>query len=147
MASLRHVVLAGLIGVSLLSFAGCAQQAASDQQSAQADTVYGRIGEAKIGELVTAWYKDAAGTPAERLTKPYSVEQMTGLLADKLGSPTPFLGKDVKSAYAGLNVSDDEWKSFMDSLGKAADEVGLSPLDREQILVTIDPMKQDVVGQ
>jgi len=72
-------------------------------------------------------------------------------LADQLceatGGPCSYVGRDMKTAHRGMNITETEWTATVEALSRALDKNQVAPPDRAAILALLGPMKKDIVGQ
>ena len=83
--------------------------------------------------------------------KPPEVEKLKSNLADQIceasGGPCSYLGKDMKSAHAGMKITEEEWTATVENLVKALDKNNVNAQAKQELLGTLGPMKKDIVGQ
>lgn len=135
---------------------GCAQSPATTAPAAgamNADSLYARLGgETGIRQLADGWVTRvtedqrinehfAKANPADLKTK------LTAQLGEITGGPQIYIGKDMKTAHQGMNVTDADWKAFLEDLKGAMNAQKVPALEQEELLVKIEPMKNDIVGQ
>jgi hemoglobin len=150
----RGLVLAAVVVVGL---AGCATRASEPPAS-----LYRRLGQGttgggreKIAMIVSDFVANAAADQRvsgrfKGLT-PAAVEKLKSNLADQIceaaGGPCSYLGRDMKTAHRGLNISETEWNATVEALVKALDKQQVPAREREELLSLLGPMKKDIVGQ
>jgi hemoglobin len=83
--------------------------------------------------------------------KPPEVEKFKSNLSDQIcdaaGGPCSYLGKDMKTAHAGMKITEAEWSATVENLVKALDKNNVSAPAKQDLLGILGPMKKDIVGQ
>jgi hemoglobin len=83
--------------------------------------------------------------------KPPEVEKFRSNLADQIceasGGPCSYLGKDMKTAHAGMKITEAEWTATLENLVKALDKNNVNAQAKQELLGALAPMKKDIVGQ
>jgi hemoglobin len=83
--------------------------------------------------------------------KPPEVEKFKSNLADQIceasGGPCSYLGKDMKTAHAGMKITEAEWTATVENLVKALDKNNVNAQAKQDLLGALAPMKKDIVGQ
>lgn len=83
--------------------------------------------------------------------KPADVERLKTNVADQVceaaGGPCSYLGKDMKSAHNGMNVTEAEWTATVEDLVQALDKNKVPAQEKSELLGLLSPMKTDIVGQ
>ena len=83
--------------------------------------------------------------------KPPEVEKFKSNLADQIcdatGGPCSYLGKDMKAAHKGMQITEAEWNATVENLGKALDKNKVAAAEQKELLGALGPMKPDIVGQ
>ena len=145
------------ITVALSGVPGCSQQEGATSPSAAAkvdpQSLYVRLGgEPAIRKVVDAFTAKLAADG--RINQSFAKADMPKLktkivqqLCELTGGPQVYLGKDMKTAHRGMNITEFQWDAFVDDLVKTLKETGVPAPEREELLVKLAPMKSDVVGQ
>ncbi len=72
-------------------------------------------------------------------------------LADQLcqatGGPCSYLGRDMKTAHAGMKITDAEWTATVEALVKALDRRKVPEAEKKELLGALGPLKGEIVGQ
>ena len=68
-------------------------------------------------------------------------------ICDATGGPCSYLGRDMKTTHAGMNVSDAEWNATVEDLVKALDKNKVGAREKSELLGVLGPMKGDIVGR
>jgi hemoglobin len=83
--------------------------------------------------------------------KPADVERVKTNAADQVceasGGPCSYLGKDMKTAHKGMNLTEAEWNATVEDLVQALDKNKVPAREKSELLGLLAPMKKDIVGQ
>ena len=74
--------------------------------------------------------------------RPRLIQQLSALA----GSGTPYGGRSMKEAHAGLAVTDAEFDAFVGDFFVALDRARVGEREKVELLTKITPMRKDVVG-
>ena len=154
-----HLVLGTALLAGLGAWSGCANQAgpstAPGKASAnvQANSLYQRLGGAPaVRQMVDYWVDSVAKDP--RIDQRFSQtnlaafkQRLTAQIGELTGGPEIYLGKDMRTAHKGMNISDAEWHAFMEDLGTALTALHVPTVEHQELLVKLEPMRRDVVGK
>lgn len=91
---------------------------------------------------VNARFKDMKPADVERL-KTNASDQV----CEATGGPCSYLGKDMRTAHKGMNITEAEWTATVEDLVKALDKRNVPKPDQQELLGLLAPMKKDIVGQ
>jgi hemoglobin len=89
----------------------------------------------------------------DRFTKltPAQVEKLKTNASDQVcaatGGPCSYLGKDMKAAHQGMNITEADWNATVEDLIKALDKRNVAKKDQQELLGLLAPMKKDIVAQ
>jgi len=143
------------LALGVTGLTGCAATAdpKPEAKAVSPDALYVRLGgEDGIVRLVDAWVAKLGAD--KKVNTRFANTDMAGLkkklvaqLCDVSGGPQDYLGKDMKTAHKGMNISETEWKAFIDDLKATMDDLKVGAVEREELLVILNPMKSNVVGQ
>lgn len=133
--------------IALGSFAVLAQPASS---------LYDRLGgkpaiTAVVDEFVArvAADKRINGFFAAVASDPNRLAAFKGKLVDQIceasGGPCKYTGKNMKSAHAGMGVTDADFNALVEDLVGALDKFKVAPDDKQILLGVLGPMKKDIV--
>jgi hemoglobin len=93
---------------------------------------------------INGFFKDTASDPA-RLTK--FKKNLADQICEATGGPCKYTGKDMKSAHAGMGISDDNFDALVQDLVASLDKFGVKNGDKQALLGVLGPMQKDVVGK
>lgn len=63
------------------------------------------------------------------------------------GGPCTYTGRDMKSAHAGMQISDAEFGALVEDLVKTLDKFKVPEKEKGELLGILGPMKSDIVRQ
>jgi hemoglobin len=154
--SLGSVFFVFACGFSTVLWSGCASPQSSSpkpEPKVVEDSLYQRIGgHAVLESIASGWVDQVVVDPALKArfaatNADQFKARLTALLCEISGGPEVYTGKDMKTAHRGMNVSDAEWKSFIENLRSVLDTMKIPPAYEEELLVKVEPMKGIIVGQ
>ena len=61
------------------------------------------------------------------------------------GGSCYYMGRDMKTAHAGLGITESEWKANMRYMAEALDKSRVPKNEKEEVLKIIEGLKQDIV--
>jgi hemoglobin len=83
--------------------------------------------------------------------EPPAVFKFKSNLSDQIceatGGPCSYLGKDMKTAHQGMQITDAEWTATVENLAKALEKSKVAPPEKDELLSALGPMKPSIVGQ
>lgn len=116
-------------------------------------SLYARLGqragiETVMTDFVVAAAKDRrlaarfAKTDATAL-----VAKLTDQVCEMSGGPCKYGGKDMKTAHAGMKITDREWNITGAHLVAAMRKNKVGRKEQQEVMAALTPMKKDIVGQ
>jgi hemoglobin len=63
------------------------------------------------------------------------------------GGPCTYTGRDMKTAHAGMHITEAEFGAVAENLVKTLDKFGVPAREKNELIGLIAPMKGDIVGQ
>jgi hemoglobin len=106
---------------------------------AKEKTLYDRLGGKKA---IVGFFKDTAGDPAR-------LAAFKGKLVDQIceasGGPCKYTGKDMKTAHAGMGITEADFNALVEDLAGALDKFKVATEDKNTLLGVLGPMKKDIV--
>ena len=88
-------------------------------------------------DAVANWHERA-----QRCGFKFLVTQLMGYLC---GGPQVYTGRDMATSHKHLNISEEEWGSFIDGLHDVCDELGLPQQEVEDVTAVIESMRADCI--
>ena len=133
-----------------------AQGGAMMSKSATPKSLYARLGgkkaiKAVVDEFVNIvaadtrinkFFGDTASNP-KRLAG--FKQKLVDQICQASGGPCKYKGKDMKSAHAGMGVSEADFNALVDDLIKALDKFKVGETEKKELLGALGPMKGDIV--
>ncbi len=78
-----------------------------------------------------------------------SQKRLRQLVVDQLceatGGPCLYIGRDMKTAHAGLGISEADWERAVQHLVATLDKFNVPERERDEVLAAISGMKDDIV--
>ena len=63
------------------------------------------------------------------------------------GGPCTYTGRDMKSAHAGMGITDAQFNALVEDLVKSLDKFKVPEKEKGELLGVLGPMKPSIVGQ
>lgn len=82
-----------------------------------------------------------AGTDLDRLER-LLVEQ----ICEATGGPCTYAGRDMRTAHAGMNITDAEFNALVEDLVAALDQYDVPEQEKNELLSALGGMKDQIVG-
>ena len=80
---------------------------------------------------------------------PKRLASFKGKLVDQIcqasGGPCKYHGKDMKTAHAGMGITDADFNALVEDLVGALDKFMVADADKQALLAVLGPMKSDIV--
>lgn len=80
-----------------------------------------------------------------RFTKASLRFLLTEYLCDKTGGPMVYRGRDMKTAHAGLHISEKEWQAMRRDLQESMRKFSVPAEAQEDLVALIEETKKDIV--
>jgi hemoglobin len=147
MTLFRRSMMVGALAATVLGLTACAAQAMKSEGS-----LYERLGgKPAINAVVDAFIANVAadGRINGRFANadiPRLKEKLAEQICAGTGGPCRYTGRDMKSAHAGMNISDAEFGALVEDLVKALDQFKVPSREKQELLTILGSMKADVVG-
>jgi len=87
----------------------------------------------------------AVAEARKRYAKASLVFLLTEYLCDKTGGPMVYRGRDMKTAHAGLQISDKEWRAMIGDLRRSMSRFSVPEEAQEDLIGIIEPTKKEIV--
>ena len=133
-----------------------ARPASTGQPSARLtdpNSLYARLGgraaiEAVVGDFTNRMAKDRrVNRRFANVNAQAFVASLTDQICQASGGPCVYKGKDMRSAHAGMKITNREWNITVAHLQAAMRAKGVKPKEQGELLGMLGPMKNDIVGQ
>lgn len=125
--------------------------------SAKDKSLYDRLGGKKaiaavVDEFVSRVAADARINRyfAQTAADPARLASFKGKLVDQIcqatGGPCQYTGKDMKTAHAGMGITDADFNALVEDLSGALDKFNVGAKEKSELLGALGSMKPDIVG-
>jgi hemoglobin len=133
------------------------QGTASSQPSAvrpvDPNSLYSRLGQRAAIEAVVTDFTNRVAKD-RRINKRFAntnaqafIAKLTDQICQASGGPCTYTGKDMRTAHAGMKITNREWNITVAHLSAAMRAKGVKPREQRELLAMLGPMKGDIVGQ
>ncbi len=123
-------------------------------QQAAAPTLYKRLGGYDAIAAVTDDFLGRLATDPQ--FKPFftghstdSIKKIRQNIVDQLcaatGGPCDYVGRDMKTAHAGLGITQKDWDASVKLLVATLDKFNVPVKEKDEVLSAIDGLKKDIV--
>lgn len=143
-------VLCGFVLTALLGLAGCATP---ERAKPATTSLYDRLGGM---QAITAVVDDFVGNVATdtRINARFAnanIPRLKTRLVEQIcagaGGPCTYSGRDMKSAHAGMNITNDEFDALVDDLVKSLNKFKVPAREQKELLGILGPMRSDIVSR
>jgi hemoglobin len=152
----RNVILRSLATAVLVAgLAACGMGDGGGQSMAMAPksaTLYDRLGGKPAIEAVTQKFLENVAADSRinsrfaRTDIPALKAKLVDQICEAAGGPCKYAGKDMRTAHAGMKISEAEFNAMGEDLARALDFYKVPPPEKDELLSAIGGMKGDVVG-
>jgi hemoglobin len=148
----RRLALAIILPVGL-AVAGCGVTGDGNMMAAGAQpSLYERLGgQPSIAAVVDDFIANVAAD--ERINQRFAGADITRLkasLVDQIceasGGPCAYAGPDMRTAHAGMNISEAEFDALVEDLVKSLEKLKVPAVEQNELLSALGGMKGDIVG-
>lgn len=149
--SIRIATFTWLPAIALSSLLlGCATQT---NPLAADKSLYDRLGgKPAIQAVVDDFIGNVAADP--RINGFFAnsdIPRLKRLLVDQIceasGGPCKYTGKDMKSAHAGMRITEGHFNALVEDLIKSLDKFRVPEREKKELLAALASMKPDIVGR
>lgn len=77
---------------------------------------------------------------------PHLKEKLVEQICAGSGGPCTYTGLDMKTAHAGMKITDAEFGALVEDLVKTLDKFKVPAQEKNELLGILGPMKKDIVG-
>jgi len=142
------------IGIlSLVALSGCGMLGGEQQMATKEKSLYDRLGgkpaiTAVVDDFVA---RVAADRRINRFFANTDVPSFKAKLVDQIceasGGPCKYTGKDMKTAHAGMGVTDTDFDALVGDLVATLDKFKVPEKEKSELLGALGPMKKDIVSK
>src|SRR3984893_15043069 len=150
MKALLHSLAIPAVLVATLLLGACQDMGMKPMQQ---KSLYDRLG----GQgAITAVVDDFVGNVAadNRINRFFArtdIPRLKRLLVEQIcagtGAPCPYTGRDMKTAHAGMAITDAQFNALVEDLVKSLDKFNVPAREKSELLGILGSMKPSIVGQ
>jgi hemoglobin len=100
------------------------------------------VGRVAADGRINAFFKDTAADP-KRLAK--FKKNLVDQICQASGGPCKYMGKDMKTAHAGMGITSADFNALVEDLVAALDKFKVGDKEKNDLLGALGPMKSDIV--
>lgn len=138
-------MLAVAMATTLLAQGGATQKSLYDRLGGKSaisalvdDFVANCAADKRINSFFAATAKDAA-----RLAK--FKNNLVDQICEAAGGPCKYTGKDMKTAHAGMGITEADFNALVEDLVKSLNKFKVGKAEQDQLLGVLGPMKAQIV--
>ena len=145
-AILRNLRVPVLLSVAVL-LGACQNMGMMPMQQ---KSLYDRLGGK---DAIVAVVDDFVGNVAadNRINRYFDIPRLKRNLVDQIcagtGGPCTYTGRDMKSAHAGMGVTNADFDALVGDLVKSLDKFKVPDKEKGELLGILGPMRPSIVGQ
>lgn len=128
----------------------------SKSEKGDSKSLYARLGGKKaITAVVDEFVNNVAADSrinkffGDTASDPKRLAAFKGKLVDQIcqasGGPCKYKGKDMKTAHAGMGLTEADFNALVEDLVKALDKFKVGETEKNELLGALGPMKGDIV--
>ena len=134
--------LAGLLAFAPMSRADDTLYKSLGGKKAIVAVVNDFVGRVAADSRINSFFKGTASDP-KRLAK--FKKNLVDQICEAAGGPCKYTGKDMKTAHAGMGISNADWDALVGDLGKSLKKFKVKKADQKALVALLAPMKNDIV--
>jgi hemoglobin len=100
------------------------------------------VGRVAADSRINSFFKDTAADP-RRLAK--FKKNLVDQICQASGGPCKYMGKDMKTAHAGMGITSPDFNALVEDLVAALDKFKVGDKEKNELLGALAPMKSDIV--
>jgi hemoglobin len=146
---LRRFALPTLL-LAALSLCACQDMGMKPMQQ---KSLYDRLGgQGAIVAVVDDFVGNVAGDKRINMFFAHTdIARLKRLLVEQIcagtGGPCTYTGRDMRSAHAGMGITDAQFNALVEDLIKSLDKFKVPEKEKGELLGILGPMKSSIVGQ
>ena len=113
---------------------------AASQKEAGEKSLYQRLGGYDVIAAVVNEF--ALGSSAD--TGRRQIQMFIEFLCAQAGGPCTYLGRDMKTAHAGMTITEPQWQAFMEDLSASFDALKVPPEEKAEALAIFTKLKPEI---
>jgi hemoglobin len=154
---MNKVRVSAVIALAVLSAAGRPASAQAPPAQTPASSLYDRLGGAyAIASVVDDFIErllvndtlnanPAIKQARDRVPKAGLKFHVTTLVCQVTGGPCKYVGRDMKTSHAQLNISEKEWDAMVVDFKVTLNKFGVPPAEQQQLNTIVASTKPDIV--
>ncbi|WP_354682582.1 group 1 truncated hemoglobin [Cupriavidus necator] len=144
--------LYGILLSAFVGLGGCAMRDTS-KPTTPSPSLYDRLGGI---QAITAVVDDFVGNVAAdtRINAKFAnanIPRLKMRLVEQIcagaGGPCTYSGRDMKTAHAGMGITNSEFDALVEDLAKSLTKFKVPPQDQKELLGLLGPMRKDIVSR
>ena len=100
------------------------------------------VGRVAADSRINGFFKNTASDP-KRLA--HFKMNLVDQICEASGGPCKYKGKDMKTAHAGMGITDADFNALVEDLVGALDKFKVGAQEKNDLLGALGPMKKDIV--
>jgi hemoglobin len=100
------------------------------------------VGRVAADSRINGFFKSTA-SDSKRLA--HFKMNLVDQICEASGGPCKYKGKDMKTAHAGMGISDADFNALVEDLVGALDKFNVGAQEKNDLLGALGPMKKDIV--
>ena len=143
--------MSGRLVLSAAVAAGLACSVSINGAAAQSRSLYERLGgyHAILAVVDQTIKNVAADRRINRFFAGANIPRLRRMLADQIcvasGGPCVYVGRDMKSAHAGMGIRSRHFNALVDDLGRALKTFKVPRREQRELVALLWPTKRDIV--
>ena len=140
--------------ILIVATSAVAPAAFSQSMSNPKDSLYNRLGgydaiaavtDDLLGRLVADPQLSRFFTGFNNESKVRIRQHFVDFLCKATGGPCAYMGQDMKTAHAGLNITEQDWTAAVKDLQATLDKFKVPDRERGEVLAAVSSLKGDIV--
>ena len=140
--------------ILLLAASAVAPPAFSQAMSNPKDSLYNRLGgydaiaavtDDLLGRLIADPQLSRFFVGFNNESKTRIRQNFVDFLCKATGGPCAYMGQDMKTAHAGLNITEQDWTAAVKDLQATLDKFKVPDRERGEVLAAVSSLKGDIV--
>jgi hemoglobin len=146
-----------IIAFALLALIGCAgstqKPAPATHETAAKDALYRDLGGTEgITKVVDVFFQRLnADARINTLFRNVDHDDLKRLVIEQMceatGGPCKYTGRSMEESHSGLNLTDADFKAFVEDLVGAMNQLNVPKANQQKLLALLSPMKPEIVGK
>jgi hemoglobin len=151
---LRSSLVAMVMVASLAACGGKAKgsEPATSTAISESASLYDRLGRRDAIALVVKDFVEERVAKDARINRQFAGADIPGLeaklidqICEATGGPCKYTGKDMRSAHAGMHITDADFKALLEDLKASLDHFKVGAREQDELLGALAKMRDDIV--